>query len=275
MSSGSMTVNVRVWRQPSPDKPGKLVDYKVQNVVPDMSFVEMLDVLNEQLVMAGEDTVSFDSDCREGICGSCSCTINGIAHGPGSGKTTCQLFMRVFRDGETITVEPFRAKSFPAEPSGGAAAAVSALAAPDTGATNAARIVARHVEERTGPQLDEAAVVVSGGRGLGAAEHFKLAEELAEVLGGAVASTRAVVDAGWYPYATQVGQTGKTITPKLYIGLGISGAIQHKVGMQGAGTIVSINKDAHAPIFDYSDLGVVGDLHSVVPKLVELLRARG
>ena len=113
MSSGSMTVNVRVWRQPSPDKPGKLVDYKVQNVVPDMSFVEMLDVLNEQLVMAGEDTVSFDSDCREGICGSCSCTINGIAHGPGSGKTTCQLFMRVFRDGETITVEPFRAKSFP------------------------------------------------------------------------------------------------------------------------------------------------------------------
>jgi succinate dehydrogenase / fumarate reductase iron-sulfur subunit len=108
-----MTVKVRVWRQPRPDAPGRLVDYTVSGVVPDMSFVEMLDVLNEQLVAKGEDTVSFDSDCREGICGSCGCMINGIAHGPGSAKTACQLFMRVFRDGETITVEPFRAKAFP------------------------------------------------------------------------------------------------------------------------------------------------------------------
>ena len=113
MSTGSMTVKVRVWRQPSPQKEGKLVDYTVANVVPDMSFVEMLDVLNEQLVAKGEDTVSFDSDCREGICGSCGCVINGVAHGPGSGKTACQLFMRVFKDGDTITVEPFRAKAFP------------------------------------------------------------------------------------------------------------------------------------------------------------------
>ncbi|MFN2375709.1 MAG: succinate dehydrogenase/fumarate reductase iron-sulfur subunit [Candidatus Binatia bacterium] len=113
MSTGSMTVKVRVWRQPSPDKPGRLVDYTVSDVVPDMSFVEMLDVLNEQLVMKGEDTVSFDSDCREGICGSCGCMVNGVAHGPGSGKTACQLFMRVFKDGDTITVEPFRAKAFP------------------------------------------------------------------------------------------------------------------------------------------------------------------
>ncbi len=113
MSTGSMTVKVRVWRQAGPDKPGKLVDYTVPNVVPDMSFVEMLDVLNEQLVAKGEDTVSFDSDCREGICGSCGCMVNGVAHGPGSGKTACQLFMRVFKDGDTLTVEPFRAKGFP------------------------------------------------------------------------------------------------------------------------------------------------------------------
>ena len=109
----SMTIRVRVWRQPSPDAPGRFVDYTVGGVVPDMSFVEMLDVLNEQLVAKGEDTVAFDSDCREGICGSCGCMINGVAHGPGGGKTACQLFMRVFRDGETITVEPFRAKAFP------------------------------------------------------------------------------------------------------------------------------------------------------------------
>jgi succinate dehydrogenase / fumarate reductase iron-sulfur subunit len=112
-SHSSMTVKVRVWRQPTPNAPGKLVDYTVENVVGDMSFVEMLDVLNEQLVAKGEDTVSFDSDCREGICGSCGCMINGIAHGPGGAKTACQLFMRVFKDGETITVEPFRAKAFP------------------------------------------------------------------------------------------------------------------------------------------------------------------
>jgi len=113
MSTASMTVKVRVWRQPNPGAPGRLVDYTVPGVVGDMSFVEMLDVLNEQLVMKGEDTVSFDSDCREGICGSCGCMVNGVAHGPGSGKTACQLFMRVFKDGETITVEPFRAKAFP------------------------------------------------------------------------------------------------------------------------------------------------------------------
>ncbi|MBI5504416.1 MAG: succinate dehydrogenase/fumarate reductase iron-sulfur subunit [Deltaproteobacteria bacterium] len=108
-----MTVKVRVWRQPSPDKEGRLVDYTVGNVVADMSFVEMLDVLNEQLVAAGEDTVAFDSDCREGICGSCGCVVNGVPHGPGTGKTACQLFMRAFTDGDTLVVEPFRAKAFP------------------------------------------------------------------------------------------------------------------------------------------------------------------
>ena len=129
-------------------------------------------------------------------------------------------------------------------------------------------------EESSGPSIEDADVIVAGGRGLGGPEGFSVCEELASALGGAVAATRAVVDAGWYPYSTQVGQTGKTVSPKLYIALGISGAIQHKVGMQGSGTIVAINKDPNAPIFDFADLGVVGDLAQIAPKLTELLRAR-
>ncbi len=125
-----------------------------------------------------------------------------------------------------------------------------------------------------GVDIGEADVLVAGGRGLGKPENFTLCEELASALGGAVAATRAVVDAGWYPYSTQVGQTGKSVTPKLYIACGISGAIQHKVGMQAPSTIVAINKDPNAPIFDFADLGVVGDLHAIVPKLTELVRAR-
>jgi electron transfer flavoprotein alpha subunit len=129
-------------------------------------------------------------------------------------------------------------------------------------------------EESEGPSIEDAEVIVAGGRGLGKPENFSLVEELAKALGGAVAATRAVVDAGWYPYATQVGQTGKTVAPKLYVACGISGAIQHKVGMQSSGTIVAINKDPNAPIFEYADLGVVGDLHDIVPKLTELVRKR-
>jgi electron transfer flavoprotein alpha subunit len=138
-----------------------------------------------------------------------------------------------------------------------------------------AELVGQEQEESSGPSIEDADVIVAGGRGLGAPEGFALCEELAAVLGGAVAATRAVVDAGWYPYATQVGQTGKSVSPKLYIACGISGAIQHKVGMQGSGTIVAINKDPHAPIFDFADVSVVGDLHQIVPKLTELIRARG
>ena len=129
-------------------------------------------------------------------------------------------------------------------------------------------------EERAGPSIEEADVIVAGGRGLGSPDKFGLLEDLAKALGGAVAATRAVVDAGWYPYATQVGQTGRTVSPKLYVGCGVSGAIQHKVGMQGSGTIVAINKDPNAPIFEYSDLAVVGDLHEIVPRLAELVRER-
>jgi electron transfer flavoprotein alpha subunit len=140
--------------------------------------------------------------------------------------------------------------------------------------STAATMVERAHAESEGPSIEDAEVIVAGGRGLGAPENFKLVEELAQALGGAVAATRAVVDAGWYPYSTQVGQTGKTVSPKLYIACGISGAIQHKVGMQSSGVIVAINKDPNAPIFEYSDLGVVGDLNEIVPKLTELVRAR-
>jgi electron transfer flavoprotein alpha subunit len=138
----------------------------------------------------------------------------------------------------------------------------------------AAKMLEQAHEESEGPSIEDADVIVAGGRGLGQPENFALVEELARALGGAVAATRAVVDAGWYPYATQVGQTGKTVSPKLYVACGISGAIQHKVGMQNSNVIVAINKDANAPIFEYSDLGVVGDLHEIVPKLTELVRAR-
>jgi electron transfer flavoprotein alpha subunit len=138
-----------------------------------------------------------------------------------------------------------------------------------------ATLVEQTQEQSSGPSIEDADVIVAGGRGLGTPEGFTILEELAAALGGAVAATRAVVDAGWYPYSTQVGQTGKSVAPRLYIACGISGAIQHKVGMQGSGTIVAINKDPNAPIFDFCDIGVVGDLHQIVPKLTELVRSRG
>jgi len=122
--------------------------------------------------------------------------------------------------------------------------------------------------------IEGADILVAGGRGLGKPEGFELCEALAAALGGAVAATRAVVDAGWYPYSTQIGQTGKTVSPKLYLAAGISGAIQHKVGFQSSENIVAINKDSNAPIFEYSDLGIVGDLNKILPKLTEAVKAK-
>jgi electron transfer flavoprotein alpha subunit len=167
----------------------------------------------------------------------------------------------------------FRPGSFDPNATGGSAEVEDVQVSLEDFSTGARMIDQAH-EESEGPSIEDAPVIVAGGRGLGAPENFTLVEELAKALGGAVGATRAVVDAGWYPYATQVGQTGKTVSPKLYIACGISGAIQHKVGMQSSGVIVAINKDPNAPIFEFSDLGVVGDVHQVVPQLTELVRRR-
>jgi electron transfer flavoprotein alpha subunit len=137
-----------------------------------------------------------------------------------------------------------------------------------------ARMVTRGEQRGADVNIEDADFLVAGGRGLGKAENFELCEELATALGGAVAATRAVVDAGWFPYAGQIGQTGKTVAPKLYLAAGISGAIQHKVGMQSSENIVAINKDPNAPIFEFCDLGIVGDLHKIMPKLTEAVKAK-
>jgi electron transfer flavoprotein alpha subunit len=137
-----------------------------------------------------------------------------------------------------------------------------------------ARMITRGEQRGAEVNIEDAEILVGGGRGLGEKENFRLAEDLADAMGGAVAATRAVVDAGWYPYSAQIGQTGKTVAPKLYLAAGISGAIQHKVGMQSAENILAINKDPNAPIFEFSDLGIVGDLHKILPKLTEAVKAR-
>jgi electron transfer flavoprotein alpha subunit len=167
----------------------------------------------------------------------------------------------------------FRTAAFDPAPTGGSAEVEDVAASLQEHSTGAVMLEQAHAE-RSGPSIEDADVIVAGGRGLGKPEGFGMLEELAKTLGGAVAATRAVVDAGWYPYPSQVGQTGKTVSPKLYIACGISGAIQHKVGMQASSTIVAINKDANAPIFEFCDLGVVGDVNDIVPKLTELVRAR-
>ncbi len=178
-------------------------------------------------------------------------------------------------EGDGPFLAAIRPKSFPAEPAGGGPAEVVSVPTPDAGRAAEAKVLERHVEEREGPKLEEAEVVVSGGRGIGSAEAYgPLVDELAKLLKGASGASRAIVDAGWVPYSKQVGQTGKVVKPKLYIALGISGATQHMVGMKGSDNIIAVNKDGEAPIFGIADLGVVGDVHKVVPKLIEALKSK-
>jgi len=167
-----------------------------------------------------------------------------------------------------------RINAFEIKESGAGAAEVVDVAVEYSAWSNQATMVQRGEQRGADVNIEDADVLVAGGRGLGKAEGFDLCQDLANALGGAVAATRAVVDAGWYPYAAQIGQTGKTVAPKLYLAAGISGAIQHKVGMQASENIVAINKDANAPIFEFSDLGIVGDLNKILPKLTEAVKAK-
>jgi electron transfer flavoprotein alpha subunit len=245
-----------------------------------------VDALEAVVAASGADTVLFASsvlaaDVAAGLAARLDAGLNWdvtdlVVEGG-------QLVAKRLVLGDTVLVDAgwtstprlalIRSGTFDPVESGGSAE-IRAVGASFRPFSTQAVLVERLQEAASGPSIEDAEVIVAGGRGLGAPEGFGLCEELADALGGAVAATRAVVDAGWYPYATQVGQTGKSVSPKLYVALGISGAIQHKVGMQGSGTIVAINKDPNAPIFDFADLGVVGDLHQIAPKLTELVKAR-
>jgi electron transfer flavoprotein alpha subunit len=167
-----------------------------------------------------------------------------------------------------------RLNAFEIAAAGDSAAEVEDVTVALSEAAQRLTMVMRGEQRGADVDIEGANILVAGGRGLGKPEGFELCEALADALGGAVAATRAVVDAGWYPYSTQIGQTGKTVSPKLYLAAGISGAIQHKVGFQSSENIVAINKDSNAPIFEYSDLGIVGDLNKILPKLTEAVKAK-
>ncbi len=245
-----------------------------------------VDALEVVIAASGADTVLFAAsvlaaDVAAGLAARLDAGLNwdltglerdgGVLHGrrPALGDTvvvdvgwTSPLRLALIRSGTFDPVET------------GGTAETHTVTATFANFSTRAVLVERLSERAAGPSIEDAEVIVAGGRGLGSPDGFRLCEDLAEALGGAVAATRAVVDAGWYPYATQVGQTGKSVSPKLYVALGVSGAIQHKVGMQNSGTIVAVNKDPNAPIFDFADIGVVGDLNTFAPKLAALVRAR-
>jgi electron transfer flavoprotein alpha subunit len=245
-----------------------------------------IDVLDDLIRRAGYDTVLFSnsvlaSDVAAGLSARLDAGINwdlvdvtvrdGALVGTRPALGDSVLVDVGWRSPQRIAL--FRAGSF--DPAAtGAEPQVDELTVDVAPHARAATVVSQEHQTSEGPSLAEAEVIVAGGIGLGSAEGFALAEELAGLLGGAVGATRAAVYKGWYPHTAQVGQTGKTVTPKLYVALGISGAVQHKVGMQNSKAIVSINNDFAAPIFEFSDLAVVGDVHTVVPRLIELLRAR-
>jgi electron transfer flavoprotein alpha subunit len=197
--------------------------------------------------------------------------------GPDAARTAIaggSQFVDVALEGPAPRLVLVRPKSFPAEPSGGSATVVPVEVEIPEDMRRAHR-VERHEETASGPKLEEARVVIAGGRGLQDPSNFSLLYELAAALGNAaVGASRAVVDAGWVPYSYQVGQTGKTVKPDVYLAVGISGALQHVVGMKGAKRIVAINKDANAPIFKLADLGVVGDALKVLPDLIQEIRTR-
>ncbi|MFB9234180.1 electron transfer flavoprotein subunit alpha/FixB family protein [Plantactinospora siamensis] len=186
-----------------------------------------------------------------------------------AGSTIVQS--KVTRGLPLVTVRPNSINPTPAP----ATPAVERLDVQVTDTDKLAKVVERVAEQKgSRPELTEASVVVSGGRGVGNADNFKLVEELADLLGGAVGASRAAVDSGFYPHQFQVGQTGKTVSPQLYVALGISGAIQHRAGMQTSKTIVAVNKDGEAPIFELADFGVVGDLFKIVPQAADEIRKR-
>jgi electron transfer flavoprotein alpha subunit len=229
----------------------------------------LIPVSNDGRDIAGRLSAMLDSPVLTNVTGLRTGESLETEHSIFGGTQTVVARIRASAPGLIVV----RAKSFVAEESSGDAAQVEKVT-PTSPSTRAALIRSSHAEERSGPALEDATVVVSGGRGLGDAPSYELVQELARLLHGAPGASRAIVDAGWVPYSHQVGQTGKTVKPDLYIACGISGATQHMVGMKGASNIIAINKDPDAPIFSISDFGVVGDVHTVLPALIAALKSR-